>query len=266
MGNKNLLFICFMIVLVITGCRDKARSIVAAYENKEAKAMLQGIWINSEMEDVAFKMKGDSIFYPDSTSLPSYFRVMADTLCIGNNSVKYPILKLTNNTFWFRNPNSDVVKLVKSDNPDNERAFIHEKTKPVIVTEKLKTDTIVMYNNERYHSYIAVNPTTYKVVKTVYNDDGVKVDNIYYDNIIHISVFNGAKRLYSRDFNKKMYSSFVPESFLNQAVLSNIEFSRVDAKGLHFNTIICIPDGASCYMLDTRITFDGAMSMELIEY
>lgn len=264
--NKYLFYISILSAMsLFAGCKDKAQPKAEASEDKASKTMMQGIWVDNEMEDVVFKMRGDTIFYPDTTSQPAYFKVIEDTLFIGN-SAKYPILKLSKNIFWFKNQNSDVVKLVKSNKPEDENAFIHEKPKAEIVTKKMKTDTVVVYNNERYHCYIAINPTTYKVIKSVYNDDGVKVDNVYFDNIIHISVFKGAEKLYSRDFNKQMYSTFVPSNFLSQAVLSNIEFNRVDSKGFHFNAIVCIPDGASCYMLDTRIMFDGTMSMELIEY
>lgn len=264
--GKYLVFGCIAgFMSLFTGCGDKAQPNDKPSENKEAKAMVQGIWVDSEMEDVAFKMRGDTVFYPDTTSLPAYFKIIGDTLLIGESG-KYPVVKLSKNILWFKNQNDDIVKLTKSNNPEDERAFVHEKPKAEIVTRKQKSDTVVVYNNERYHCYIAINPTTYKVIKSVYNDDGVKVDNVYFDNIIHISVFKGAEKLYSRDFSKQMFSTFVPANFLSQAVLSNIEFSRVDAKGFHFNSVVCIPDGASCYMLDTRITFDGTMSMELIEY
>ena len=57
--------------------RDEAK------DDSGAKAMLQGIWVDCESEDVAFKVTGDSVYYPDATSLPSYFRIKADTLIIG---------------------------------------------------------------------------------------------------------------------------------------------------------------------------------------
>lgn len=43
--------------------------------------MLQGIWLNDDDEDdVAFRVKGDTIYYPDSTSQPVYFYIAGDTL------------------------------------------------------------------------------------------------------------------------------------------------------------------------------------------
>lgn len=249
----------------LTGCRQTPQKDVEVTESKEAKAMLQGIWIDAVSEDVVFKVAGDTIFYPDTISMPACFRIVADTLVMSNGQTKYNIKKQTPHVFWFENSNGDIVKLTKTNDQSAALAFEHKKTVPLVVSEKLKTDTVVVYVGERYHCYVAINPTTYKVMKTTYTDDGVKVDNIYYDNIIHISIYQGREQLYSRDFSKKMYAELVPGHFLSQAVLSNMIFSHIDAEGFHFNTIICIPYGNSCYMLDTKITPSGDMTMELLE-
>lgn len=252
----------------MAGCGHKSAVGPADGEDSEAKAMLQGIWLDEISENVVFKAEGDTIFYPDSTSLPAVFRIVDDTLVMGDAPTKYQIVKQTESLFFFKNADGDLVKLVKSCNDCDTVAFVCETPKPltVVADHKLKTDTVVMYGGERYHCYIAVNPTTYKVTKSSYTGEGVKVDNVYYDNIIHVSVYKGATQLYSRDFNKQMFSRFVPDSFLGMAVLGNMEFGKVDAKGFHFNSTICIPDGDSCYLLDTRISFDGEMTMELLEY
>lgn len=232
----------------------------------EAERLLQGIWVDDEVENVAFKVAGDSVFYPDGTSMPSVFRVEEDTLVMGNPPSRYPIIKQTANIFWFKNQAGDVVKLRKSTDPNSALAFVNERPKVMAVTEVVKKDTVVVYGGERYHCYVAINPTKYKVIRKTYNDDGVEVDNVYYDNIIHISVFHGADRLYSRDFRKPMFAHLVPRRFLDQAVLGNVEYDRVDSDGFHFNTTLCIPDAASCYLLDAVISFDGKMRMEVVDY
>lgn len=265
--NKSLSILLLCVLFTTLGCRRNAgTSAESNAESKDAKAMLQGIWLDDESETVTFRVKGDTIYYPDSTSQPAYFKIVNDTLIMGISSAKYPIVKQAAHIFWFKNQNDDVVKLVKSDDPNDALAFIQEKPKTISLTEVLKKDTVVMYKGERYHCYIAINPTKYKVLRSSYNDDGVEVENIYYDNIIHISVFHGATQLYSCDFKKNMYAKLVPRRFLKQSMLSNMEFQKVDAHGFHFNTTICMPDAASCYMLDTNITLDGKMTMELIEY
>lgn len=260
------LFVWCLVSIFLTGCQtNNASSVDVGKESPEAKALLQGIWLENESEEVSFRAKGDTIFYPDSTSLPAYFKVVGDTFLLGQN--KYSILKLSSHLFWFRNQMGDVVKLKKSDDPNDVLDFVREQPKVMnALKEVLKTDSVVIYNGERYHWYIAINPTKYKVTKASYNDDGVGVENVYYDNIIHISVFNGAKRLFSSDFSKKMYQNHVPEQFLSQSILGNMQFDHVDASGFHFIATICIPDGASCYMISTDIGLDGAMSMKLLEY
>ncbi len=51
----------------------------------------------------------------------------------------------------------------------------------------IKRDTVVVRGDEKYHLYVQVNPTSYKVYKSSYNDDGVEVDNVYYDNIVNLA-------------------------------------------------------------------------------
>lgn len=235
-------------------------------ESKEAKALLQGIWVDEDTEEISFRAVGDTIFYPDTISQPAYFKVVNDSLVLSSVGARYAIVKQSAHVFWFRNQNDDVVKLVKSDDPAHVLAFVHEKPKVLSYTEVVKTDSVVNYDGSRYHWYLAINPTSYKVHATSYSGDGVEVDNIYYDNIMHISLFKGAQQLFSTDFKKQLYESKIPSSFLKQSILSNMEFSRVDAQGFHFVATVCIPDGASCYKVENVISFDGQLSTTLIEY
>lgn len=237
----------------------------AEKENAQAKEMLQGVWVDSETGDLSFHAKGDTIYYADSTSMPAYFRIIGDSLVFASGT-RYGIEKQTPHQFWFRNQSGDIVKLRKSDDPEDVEEFVHDTPKIMTYTHQVKNDSTVSYNGNRYHWYIAINPTKYKVVKRTYNDDGLEVENVYYDNIMHISVYQGAQKLYSSDFRKQQYSGKVPAKFLEEAVLGNMEFSKIDAEGLHFNATLCIPDGASCYLVETLISYKGQMTMKTIEY
>ena len=261
--------VILVVILLLASCNGQQGDVTSTHpksskESLEAKHLLQGVWVESSSGEVSFRADGDTIYYPDAASQPTYFRIVNDTLELG--AQHYPIVKQGEYIFWFRNQTGDVVKLSKSESADDSLAFVHRQPEILSVTEVVKLDSIIMYKGERYHWYIAINPTTYRVHKTNYNGDGVAVDNIYFDNIIHISLFQGRNQLYSRDFNKRMYSADVPDDFLEQAVLGNMQFERVDADGFHFNATICIPDGASCYMVETLIDFSGKMTMKLLEY
>ena len=256
-----------MIAVLLVGCshQQKSSSDETQTERIEAQAMIQGVWVDSESEEVAFRVKGDSIFYADSTSMPTYFKIVGDSLLLGSG-VSYAIEKQTAHLFWFKNLNGDVVKYEKSDDADDAAAFVHEPPKIMTYTHQVKSDSAVLFNSNRYHWYIAINPTKYKVVKRTYNEDGFEVENVYYDNIMHISVYEGAKKLFSSDFRKQQYAKYVPAKFLEEAVLANMEYGKIDAEGLHFNATLCIPDGASCYLVENTISYKGQLSMKLMEY
>ena len=207
----------------------------------------------------------DTIFYADTTSMPAYFKIVHDSLVLASGTT-YGIVKQTPHLFWFSNQNGDIVKLEKSDDPADVTEFVHDTPKILSYTHQVKIDSVVTYNGERYHWYIAINPTKYKVTNRTFNDNSFEVENVYYDNIMHISVYHGATQLYSSDFRKQQYAQKVPKDFLEEAILGNMEFSHIDADGLHFNATLCIPDGVSCYLVESLISYQGKMSMKLIEY
>jgi hypothetical protein len=263
--KKSIIIIGLLALL--TGCsqQQKGNAGVSNEESREAKAMMQGVWLDAETEEVSFRVKGDSIYYADSTSMPAFFKIIADSLVLGSGT-RYAIEKQTEHLFWFKNQNGDLVKLQKSDDDSDASAFIHDTPKIMTYTHQVKSDSVVLYNGNRYHWYIAINPTKYKVTISSYSDEGVEVESVYYDNIIHISVFKGARQLFSTDFKKQMYANLVPSEFLSQALLGNMQFDSVDQRGFHFNATLCIPDGATCYLVSTDISFDGRLSMKLMEY
>lgn len=260
---KKELYILGLCLLVIAGCSQQKEAGGPLPESKEAKQLMQGIWIDEESEELVFRVKGDSVFYPDTVSMPAYFRIYDDSLYI--SSSRYEIIKQSPNLFWFKNLNGDVLKLRKSTEATDEQFFGRQKTKILQATEATRKDTVVFLDGKKYHCYIDVNPTKYKVEHPSYNSSGVEVNNVYYDNIIHLSVYEGARKLYSKDVRKQAFE-MVPKDFLEQAVLGDVEFHHADQQGFHFLATLCIPDGASCYRIEVIISHAGAMTMQLLEY
>lgn len=256
-----------MLLLAFTSCGQQERPVGHEEdESQSAKAMLQGIWLDAEAEDIVFKAEGDTIFYPDSTSQPAYFRIVHDTLLIGEPAVKYLIVKQAEHIFWFVNSAGDTLRLVRSEEAVDSIGFEVKRPEVLTVSQVVKRDTVVNHDGERYHCYVAINPTRYKVVVSNYNDDGVEVNNVYYDNIIHLSIFKGAgQRFFTRDMRKQQFASFVPESFLSQAVLDNISYVEADDRGLHFYATLCIPNAASCYLVEMIVSTSGELTMQLLE-
>ena len=254
----------FLTALVSCGRQSNAAS--QQEESREAKRLLQGVWLADDSEMPVFQMKGDTVYYADSTSMPAAFKVIGDTLYVGSAN-RYPIEKQTEHLLWYRNQDGEVMKFTKSDDQELNHEF-QQQSKPQILSLNgvLKRDTVVFFDNQRYHLYIAINPTKYKVSHLTVNEDGIEVENVYYDNIIHLSIFRGSDQLFSRDFHKRQYAGKVPPQILEQSVLNNMEYNKVDASGFHLNVSVCVPDDASCYLIDQVVSFKGQPSVQLLEY
>lgn len=258
------ILLCAGLLAAMVGCGQKSDGDRAEVkENVAAKKMLQGIWLDSDDEDdVAFRVKGDTIYYPDSTSQPVYFYIAGDTLVMkGANTAKYPIVKQAAHIFQFKVQNGDVVKLVKTDDASYMRQFMH--THPVVLNQNtlVKRDTIVGIGEEKLHLYVQVNPTTYKVFKSSYNDDGVEVDNVYYDNIVNVNIYHGSRKIFGKDFRKEDFKGQVPQEFLKQAILSDIVFHKADADGIHYHVVMAMPDSSMSYQVEVVISLDGKMTI-----
>lgn len=261
----NLYKVAWGVVLFggLSACQSNNRSAQNSRvaEDVSAKKMLQGIWLNDDEEEPAFRVVGDTIFYPDSTSQPVYFQIIHDTLMLHSaNLAKYIIVKQAPHLFVFKNQNGDVVRCIKTTDKSYLSYFEASRPQALNQGKLIKKDSIVIYGKDHYHWYIQVNPTSYKVAKPTYNDDGVEVDNIYYDNIVHLSLFRGAEKLYSRDFRKHDFSQHIPASVLNQSILSDIVYSGATPKGFHFAANVSVPDSPTSYILNVVIDFQGKAS------
>ena len=179
----------------------------------------------------------------------------------GARDVKYPILKQVAHLFEFKSPSGDVIKLTKTSDKTYLKSFQQEKPIALNQNQLIKRDTVVSHGENRYHLYVQVNPTTYKVFKSSMNDDGVQVDNVYFDNIINLNVFHGANKLFSHDFKKKDFENKVPESFLEQAVLSDLLFERIDEKGIHYLAVLAMPDSSLSYQVKIVVSYQGKLEI-----
>lgn len=257
----SVLCLILLGAFIVTGCRkqetNKDKSDLVQ-EDLQAKKLLQGVWVNEDDEEVAFRAKGDSIYYPDTTSVPARFYVIKDTLYMqGQDTDEYKIVKQTPHLFVFKNQNGDVIRLNKSNDPIDLAAFKRTRTVPLNQNTLIKRDTVVNVAEQRYHIYTQVNPTTYKVYKSNYNEDGVGIDNIYYDNIVHVSIYEGANRLFSRDFRKEDFKTVLPKHFYDQCILSDLVMVNLDRRRTVFQAILPIPDSTVNYIVDVTISHDG---------
>ena len=94
------------------------------------------------------------------------------------------------------------------------------------------------------------------------NDDGVEVDNVYYDNIVNVNIYRGASKIFGRDFRKEDFDGQVPHEFLKQAILSDIVLKKVDTDGLHYRVVLAMPDSSVSYQVEIIISLEGKMTIK----
>ena len=104
-----------------------------------------------------------------------------------------------------------------------------------------------------------------KVFKTSYSENGISVDNVYYDNVIHICVYEGKKMLYGQEITKKMFADIFPAEMLDQAILADMNFMGVDSKGYHYQATLGIPESSVYNLVNMIIGFDNTMNIEKAE-
>lgn len=264
--------------VVLTSCRRAssasglARDTVVAERrlvaDVDAMRRMEGIWVDGETEAVLLKIVGDSIFYPDSTAMPARFIIFDDTLLIyGANDMRYPIRRLGDYVFDYVNLQGETVHLQRSADADDSLLFTHRRYAPILLGQVVKRDTVVFApSGARYHLYIDVNPTRRRVFASSYTGDGMAVQQVYYDNIIHISVYEGRTKLFARDIDKRMFADLIPAEFLEGAVLSNMEWGRTSNTHTVFQATVCEPEGARCYVVDLKVGYDGSLQTELASY
>ena len=104
-----------------------------------------------------------------------------------------------------------------------------------------------------------------KVTRPTYSDEGFKLDNVYYDNVIHICVYEGKNKLFGKDIYKKDFMDVVPEEFLQWAILSDMDFMGVNEKGYQYQATVSIPNEITSYVINLSISTDGQIQYTLIE-
>lgn len=262
---KNILNIalCLLTAFISIACnQDKAQQ-QKPEEDKEAKRMLQGVWLNSDDETLTMMVKGDSIFYADSTSAAVSFAVISDSLVLrGSVEMRYQILKQTENIFVFKNTSNDTIRLEKTTEEFTKSDF---NTKPSVITfnqgETVDSDTTMTAEGRIYKTHVQVTPTNIKVNKNTYNSDGVGVDNVYYDNIVNVKLVVDGRVILHKNFTKDMFRKFIPKEFIKQTILSDIFVNSVDDKGVHCIASVCLPDTQISYDVPLVITRFGKYSI-----
>lgn len=249
--------------ILLLACNNSPKTIISEQEeDAKAKDLLQGIWLDDETESPLMYVKGDTIYYADSQSAPIAFKVMGDTLCTyGNDSTYYRIDKQAEHIFWFHSMADNIIKLHKSEDPNDSLSFVGKELIVPTYTEITQRDSVVNFNGTRYRAYVYINPSQKRVIKTTYSEEGISMDNVYYDNVMHICVYEGKKSLFASDVTKQMLEKVVPLDFLEQSILSDTKFVKVDRDGFHYQAVLSIPESSIYSIANLTVSFDGKLAI-----
>lgn len=267
--GKKMIRICTLIacILLFTACSGQPQK--KEQEEKEdlkAKELLQGTWIDDMTETPLLQFKGDTLYYIDESVQPVAFKIIKDSLkTYGLQTSSYHIKKQGEYIFWVESTLGEVLHLSKAENTIDSLLSVQESEEQEPTREVIEKNQIVHFNDKRYRGYVYINPTDIKVIQPDITEEGLEVENVYYDNIIHICVYEGKNRLFGRDMKKKDFESLIPQDYFQRAILSDMEFMGVNAKGYQYQANLCIPNNATCYLVDISITTDGDIAYELVQ-
>ena len=264
--TKLYKYTAFIISLFFLSCAGKQPQNIVVKENHEMKAMLQGTWLDEDTETPMICIKGDSLHYMTPGTLPVAFRIIEDSLITyGVEATSYHIEKQNEYMLWLQSDMGGIIKMNKADDSINSIDFPIQTKKTEARKEVIQKDQIVFYNNVRYRGYVYINPSQIKVTRPSYSDEGFKLDNVYYDNVIHICVYEGKNKLFGKDIYKKDFSETVPEEFLQWAILSDMEFIGVNKNGYQYQATVSIPDEITSYIINLSISKEGNIHYTLKE-
>ena len=262
----NLKLIFGLLILLMASCSENSQKRVKENRTTDpnVKQQLQGVWLDKNTESPVLEIEGDSLLYASKSDVRMPYLVIGDTLFVkGLRTVAYEILEQTEHTLGIRTPLGDEMYLYKDENGNItiEQPDVLE-LEPV--TKVVKKDSVIMVGKNRYHAYITINPTSFKVVRPGVTEDGFSIDNVYYDNIIHICVYEGKKELCGKDIKRSMFEGIVPSEFLSVSILQDMNFVGMQNERFLFNAMLRVPDGPS-YYANVLIDNENHSEVALIE-
>lgn len=257
-----------LLPVVLAGCgQQAAREQQEMQEaDRQSHAYLQGVWVDNTTEVPVFRIEGDTVYYPDALRAASYFEVKGDTFTTyGGQVTAYYMERLSDGYLTLRSSGGDLISLYKSDNDSYDSLAFTPSDADIEPKEPqvIEKDSVVMFEGTRFRGYVYINPSQIKVIRSGISQEGMSVDNIYYDNIIHICVYKGKQRLFSKDISKPMFSSVIPENFLKVSILEDMDFMGVNEDGYKYRATVGDPEGTACYYVDLLVDNDGNIDYKI---
>ena len=112
--TKLYKYTAIIIFFFFYSCAGKQSQTMIVKENLEMKAILQGTWMDEDTETPMICIKGDSIHYMTSGTLPVAFRIIEDSLITyGTEPTSYYIVKQNEYMLWLQSDMGGIIKMNK---------------------------------------------------------------------------------------------------------------------------------------------------------
>lgn len=252
-----------MVVFVLVACQSNDGG--KAIENREAKAMLQGLWVSATDGSVSFLASGDTIFYPDTTSQPARFWIFRDSLYLqGAHTNSYKIKQQSPVVFIVETPTGEDASWQRSNDETLMAEFPAYRPYALNFYYEEEVDTTASAAGVTYQCHVSLVPNSDRVIASSFNDDGIEVDNVYLDQTASLSVVERGKgTILKRQFQKKDFARYIPSDFLSKSILRGLEYNDADDVAVYFDAIIGIPNISTSYVVEVKVARDGAVGMKL---
>lgn len=265
LNNRRLLapLALLALCLLAASCAQPTGADTEQHQDQEAKRLLQGIWANADGGDAVLFVRGDSLFFADDTSQPARLWVYQDSLYIQASHLRqYLITKQAEHLLKFQNANGEEIKLTKDGDQTLTAPFLKPRDYALNLTRVTETDTTTTDRTPAVRCCIHTEPASDIVVKSVYNEIGLEVDNIYLDNLSKVSLYAAGNQYFQHDFRKGEFAKHVPRDFMERSVLRSVEYNQADSAAVFLNAIIGIPDAETCYVVELRIDNKGHLTQQ----
>lgn len=259
--NVKLIFGFLLLFIVSCSTPSHKGNKTERTTDPNIKALLQGVWLDKNTESPVLKIEGDSLLYASNSNVRMRYLVTEDTLFVqGLYTVPYPLIECSEHALSFKTPMGDEMYLYKDERGD---ITITPMSAPVSkpVSQVIKKDSVVMVGKQRYRGYVTINPTTVKVVRPGVTEDGFSIDNVYFDNIIHICVYEGRNEVCGKDIKRNMFDGIVPAEFLSVSILQDMSFLGMKNNKFVFRATLRVPDGPSYY---AQVQIDESNKIEIL--
>lgn len=259
--NKIILFV--MITALLASCQPRTGN-TQGREDAEAKRLLQGVWVNSDDASPAFLVRDDSIYYYEAAAQPAHVWVSGDSLYIEASQTRhYRIVKQAEHLLKIVNANGEEVKFERPEDGSITATPTLSATYAMNLTDVSDLDTIAEGGGRTARVRVHTEPTSDRIAKTVYNEYGIEVDNMYLDHSAHVILLDGSRIYYDHTFRKAEFAQLVPRDFLNASILRSIDYDHRDGSATYLTASIGVPDAETCYVVELRIADDGQLSKRL---